>query len=76
MRRNTIKILQTFFLFFFPLTEFKTNLAMISASHVDAWSRQLDGPVPEQKTKLIYQIINFNELVSVLLFGVFLHLVI
>ena len=65
------------FLFvFFLLTEFKANLAMISASHVDAWSRQLDCPVPEQRTKLIYQIINFNQLVYVLLFVVCLHLVI
>ena len=71
MRRNTIKILQTFFLFFFPLTEFKTNLAMISASHVDAWSRQLDGPVPEQRTKFIYQIINFNEPVYMFCFLLF-----
>ena len=63
-----------FFCFFFLLTEFKANLAMISASHVDAWSSQLDGPVPEQRTKLIYQIINFNELVYVLLFVVCLHL--
>ena len=63
--------MQTFF-----FVSFSPNLAMISASHVDAWSRQLDGPVPEHRTKLIYQIINFNELVSVLLFGVFLHLVI
>ena len=73
MRRNSNKILHTK-LFFFLLTEFKANLAMISASHVNAWSRQLDGPVPEQRTKLIYQIINFNELVYVLLFVVCLNL--
>ena len=54
----------------------KANLAMISASHVNAWSRQLDGPVPEQRTKLIYQIINLNQLVHVLFFVVCLHLVI
>ena len=59
---------------FFLLTEFKANLAMISASHVNAWSRQLDGPVPEKSTKLIYQIINFNELVYVLLFVFCLNL--
>ena len=49
---------------------------MISASHVNAWSRQLDGPVPEKRTKLIFQIVNFNELVYVLLFVVCLHLLI
>ena len=73
---NNQNFANIFFVFLFLLTEFKGNLAMISASHVDAWSRQLDGPVPEHRTKLIYQIINFNEMVYVLLFVVCLHLVI